>query len=149
MAQTPITYQADFQIMKNIRYSIIATGLFLSALPVLAQQTTKTPQASFKIETSGIIFSEDLGLYAKNQLRWLAQGVKKKGIDNFTLKIQKSDFYPKDKSAPITSLTVSIDGIPFVYNNNSTIRDNEHALFIARQGVMAFVQKLSDEDRKL
>ena len=135
--------------MKNIRYSIIATGLFLSALPVLAQQTTKTPQASFKIETSGIIFSEDLSLYAKNQLRWLAQGVKKKGIDNFTLKIQKSDFYPKDKSAPITSLTVSIDGIPFVYNNNSTIRDNEHALFIARQGVMAFVQKLSDEDRKL
>ena len=135
--------------MKNIRYSIIAAGLLISALPGLAQQTTKTPQASFKIETSGIIFSEDLGLYAKNQLRWLAQGVKKKGIDNFTLKIQKSDFYPKDKSAPITSLTVSIDGIPFVYNNNSTIRDNEHALFIARQGVMAFVQKLSDEDRKL
>ena len=135
--------------MKNIRYSIIAAGLLISALPGLAQQTKKTPQASFKVETNGIIFTEDFSLYAKNQLRWLAQGVKKKGIDNFTLKIQKSDFYPKDKSAPITSLTVSIDGIPFVYNNNSTIRDNEHALFIARQGVMAFVQKLSDEDRKL
>lgn len=135
--------------MKNIRYSIIAIGLFLSALPGLAQQTTKTPQASFKIETSGIIFSEDLSLYAKNQLRWLAQGVKRKGIDNFTLKIQKTDFYPKDKSAPITSLTVSIDGIPYVYNNNSTIRNNEHALLIAKQGVMAFVQKLSDEDRKI
>lgn len=135
--------------MKNIRYSIIATGLFLFALPCLAQQTQKTPQASFKIETSGIIFTEDLSLYAKNQLRWLAQGVKRKGINEFTLKFQKTDFYPKDKSAPITSLTVSIDGIPFVYNNNSTIRNNEHALLIAKQGVMAFVQKLSNEERKL
>jgi hypothetical protein len=135
--------------MKNLRYSIIATGFLLSALPALAQQTTKTPQASFKIETSGIIFTEDLSSYAKNQLRWLAQGVKRKGISDFTLKIQKTDFYPKDKSTPITSLTVSIDGIPFVYNNNSTIRNNEHALLIAKEGVMAFVQKLSDEDRKI
>jgi hypothetical protein len=88
-------------------------------------------------------------LYAKNQLRWLTQGIKRKGINDFTLKIQKTDFYPKDKSAPTTSLTVSIDGIPFVYNDSSTIRNNEHALLIAKQGVMAFVQKLSDEDRKL
>lgn len=135
--------------MKNLRCSIITISLLLSSLPALAQQSTKTPQAPFKIETNGIIFTEDLNVYAKNQLRWLAQGVKTKGINSFTVKIQKTDFYPKDKSTPITSLTVSIDGIPFIYSNNSTISNDEHALFIAKEGIMAFVQKLSDDGRKI
>lgn len=102
-----------------------------------------SPQAIFKIKSDSID-PEEFSSYAKNQLRWLAQGMKKKGFDNFTVKIETFNFTPPNGAAPFSGMHISIDGIPFMYKYDTPFLTNENALFIARKGIMAFVQNIND-----